>query len=121
MICPKCGCENSNNNVYCSKCGNKLRGTGGNSKSLGIAFLPLAGVLAGLLVIGGVFLLVQSHAGQETVPQETGEPGVVTGEPLNSVPRDDNDKQVYDNTSDVYYNPEYTYPSEEATSGATGE
>ena len=78
MICPKCGCENSNNNVYCSKCGNKLRGTGGNSKSLGIAFLPLAGVLAGLLVIGGVFLLVQSHAGQETVPQETGEPGETT-------------------------------------------
>lgn len=78
MICPKCGCENGNNNVYCSKCGNKLRETGGNSKSLGIAFLPLAGVLAGLLVIGGVFLLVQSHAGQETVPQETEEPGETT-------------------------------------------
>lgn len=39
------------------------------------------------------------------VNEETGEPGVVTGEPLNVVPRDDNDKSVYDN-SDVYYYPE---------------
>ena len=30
---------------------------------------------------------------------------VVTGEPLNVVPRDDNDKSVYGN-SDVYYYPE---------------
>lgn len=43
------------------------------------------------------------------VNEETGEPGVVTGEPLNSVPRGDLDKNTYDNTSDVYYNPEYTY------------
>jgi hypothetical protein len=42
------------------------------------------------------------------VNEETGEPGVVTGEPLNSVPRGDLDKGTYDNTSDVYYNPEYT-------------
>ena len=43
------------------------------------------------------------------VNEETGKPGVVTGEPLNSVPRGDLDKNTYDNTSDVYYNPEYTY------------
>ena len=43
------------------------------------------------------------------VNENTGEPGVVTGEPLNSVPRGDLDKNTYDNTSDVYYNPEYTY------------
>jgi len=36
-------------------------------------------------------------------------PGLVTGEPLNSVPRGDLDKNTYDNTSDVYYNPEYTF------------
>ena len=53
------------------------------------------------------------------VNEETGEPVVVTGEPLNSVPRDDNDKQTYDNTSDVYYHPESTYPSEETTTGST--
>ncbi len=41
--------------------------------------------------------------------KETGEPGVVTGEPLNAVPRGDLDKGTYDNTSDVYYNPEYTF------------
>lgn len=64
---------------------------------------------------------LENTAKPYVVNEETGEPGVVTGEPLNSVPRDDNDKQVYDNTSDVYYNPEYTYPSEETTSGATGE
>ena len=52
--------------------------------------------------------------------EKTREPGVVTGEPLNVVPRDDNDKQVYDNTSDVYYHPEYTYKSE-TTSGETSE
>ena len=46
----------------------------------------------------------------------TGEPGVVTGEPLNAIPRGDLDKGTYDNTSDVYYNPEYTYeePTQEA-------
>lgn len=43
------------------------------------------------------------------VNEETGEPGVVTGEPLNAVPRGDLDKNTYDNTSDVYYNPEFTY------------
>ena len=43
------------------------------------------------------------------VNEETDEPGVVTGEPLNSIPRDDNDKGTYDNTSDVYFHPEYTY------------
>ena len=53
------------------------------------------------------------------IVNDKGEPGVVTGEPLNSVPRDDNDKQTYDNTSDVYYHPEYTYPSEETTTGST--
>lgn len=41
--------------------------------------------------------------------EETGEPYVVTGEPLNIVPKGDLDKNTYDNTSDVYYNPEYTY------------
>ena len=41
--------------------------------------------------------------------KETGEPYVVTGEPLNIVPRGDLDKNTYDDTSDVYYNPEYTY------------
>ena len=64
---------------------------------------------------------LENTAKPYVVNEKTGEPGVVTGEPLNSVPRDDNDKQVYDNTSDVYYNPEYTYPSDETTSGATGE
>ena len=53
------------------------------------------------------------------VTNEKGEPGVVTGEPLNAVPRDDNDKQVYDNTSDVYYHPEYTFGYEEETTGDT--
>ena len=53
------------------------------------------------------------------VNEKTGEPGVVTGEPLNAVPRDDNDKQVYDNTSDVYFHPEYTYPSEATESADT--
>lgn len=43
------------------------------------------------------------------VNKETGEPGVVTGEPLNAVPNGDLDKQSYDNTSDVYFYPEYTY------------
>ena len=43
------------------------------------------------------------------IANEKGEPAVVTGEPLNAVPRGDLDKNVYDNTSDVYYNPEYTY------------
>jgi len=43
------------------------------------------------------------------INEETGEPGVVTGEAINAVPRDDNDKGTYDNTSDVYYHPEYTY------------
>lgn len=53
--------------------------------------------------------------------EKTGEPGVVTGEPLNVVPRGDLDKNTYDNTSDVYYNPEYTYevPTKEE-SGTTG-
>ena len=50
--------------------------------------------------------------------KETGEPGVVTGEPLNAIPRGDLDKDTYDNTSDVYFNPEYTFevaiPEEEA-------
>ena len=41
--------------------------------------------------------------------EKTGEPGVVTGEPLNAVPNGDLDKQSYDNTSDVYFYPEYTY------------
>lgn len=47
---------------------------------------------------------------------ETGEPGVITGKPLNSVPRGDLDKNLYDNTSDTYYDPESTYepfPEEE--------
>ena len=43
------------------------------------------------------------------ITNSEGEPGVVTGEPLNAVPRGDLDKNTYDNTSDVYYNPEYTY------------
>ena len=43
------------------------------------------------------------------VNEDTNEPGVITGEPLNSIPRGDLDKDTYDNTSDVYYNPEYTY------------
>jgi len=43
------------------------------------------------------------------VNEETGESAVVTGEPLNAVPRGDLDKGTYDDTSDVYYNPEYTY------------
>lgn len=43
------------------------------------------------------------------VNEETGEPGVVTGQPINAIPRDDNDKGTYDNTSDVYFHPEYTY------------
>ena len=58
--------------------------------------------------------------------EETDEPGVETGKPLNAVPRDDNDKQVYDNTSDPDYDPEYTYnpfpeeeEEEEPTSGDT--
>lgn len=41
--------------------------------------------------------------------EETGESAIATGEPLNAVPRGDLDKNTYDNTSDVYYNPEYTY------------
>ncbi len=55
------------------------------------------------------------------VNEETGEPGVVTGKPLNAVPRGDLDKNTYDNTSDVYYDPEYTYiePDGEETSGST--
>ena len=53
------------------------------------------------------------------VNEKTKEPGVVTGEPLNVVPRGDLDKNTYDNTSDVYYNPEYTYQSEETTTGST--
>lgn len=53
------------------------------------------------------------------VNEKTGEPGVITGEPINAVPRGDLDKNTYDNTSDVYYNPEYTYPSEETTTGST--
>ena len=63
--------------------------------------------------------ILENTAKAYVVNEETGEPGVVTGEPLNSVPRDDNDKQAYDNTSDVYYHPEYTYPSEETTTGNT--
>lgn len=43
------------------------------------------------------------------VNENTGEPAVATGEPLNAVPRGDLDKNTYDDTSDVYYNPEYTY------------
>ena len=65
--------------------------------------------------------ILENSAKPYITNEETGEPGVVTGEPLNAVPRGDLDKQVYDNTSDVYYHPEYTYPSDEATSGATGE
>lgn len=52
---------------------------------------------------------LENTAKPYVVNDETGEPGVVTGEPLNSVPRGDLDKNTYDNTSDVYYNPEYTY------------
>ena len=52
---------------------------------------------------------LENTAKPYVVNDETGEPGVVTGEPLNSVPRGDLDKSTYDNTSDVYYNPEYTY------------
>jgi len=48
------------------------------------------------------------------VNEETGEPGVVTGEPLNAVPRSDLDKNAYDNTSDVYFYPEYTYEEKKA-------
>ena len=53
--------------------------------------------------------------------KETGEPGVVTGEPLNAVPRGDLDKNTYDNTSDVYYNPEYTYEVTIPESGDTND
>lgn len=53
--------------------------------------------------------VLENTAKPYVVNEETGEPGVVTGEPLNSVPRGDLDKNTYDNTSDVYYNPEYTY------------
>ena len=54
------------------------------------------------------------------INEETGEPGVVTGEAVNAVPRGDLDKNVYDNTSDVYFYPEYTYGFESAkTTGNT--
>ncbi len=43
------------------------------------------------------------------ITNSDGKPGVVTGEPLNAVPRGDLDKNTYDNTSDVYYYPESTY------------
>ena len=53
--------------------------------------------------------VLENTASPYVTNEETGEPGVVTGEPLNAVPRGDLDKNTYDNTSDVYYNPEYTY------------
>jgi hypothetical protein len=53
--------------------------------------------------------ILENTAKPYIVNEETGEPGVVTGEPLNAVPRGDLDKNTYDNTSDVYYNPEFTY------------
>ena len=43
------------------------------------------------------------------ITNSDGEPGVVTGEPLNVIPRGDLDKNTYDDTSDVYYYPESTY------------
>jgi hypothetical protein len=52
---------------------------------------------------------LENTAKPYVINEETGEPGVVTGEPLNAVPRGDLDKNTYDNTSDVYYNPEFTY------------
>lgn len=70
-------------------------------------------------------MTLENTAKPYVVNEETGEPGVVSGKPLNAVPRDDNDKQVYDDTSDVYYDPEYTYTIEkteedsEAESGDT--
>lgn len=56
--------------------------------------------------------VLENTASPYVTNEETGEPGVVTGEPLNAVPRGDLDKNTYDNTSDVYYNPEYTYEVE---------
>ena len=53
--------------------------------------------------------ILENTAKPYVVNEETGEPGVVTGEPLNAVPKGDLDKNTYDNTSDVYYNPEFTY------------
>lgn len=52
---------------------------------------------------------LENTAKPYVINEETGEPGVITGEPLNVVPRDNNDEGVYYNTSDVYYHPEYTY------------
>ncbi len=63
--------------------------------------------------------ILENTAKSYIVNEETGEPGVVTGEPLNAVPRGDLDKNTYDNTSDVYYNPEYTYEVPTSESGST--
>lgn len=52
---------------------------------------------------------VLENTAKPYIENSDGEPGVVTGEPINAVPRGDLDKDTYDNTSDVYYNPEYTY------------
>ena len=42
------------------------------------------------------------------VQDKDGNPGVVTGKPMNGVPRDDNDENTY-NTSDPELDPEFTY------------
>lgn len=56
------------------------------------------------------------------ITNEDGENALKTGEPLNAVPRGDLDKGTYDNTSDVYYNPEYTYevPTNEESGTTNG-
>ena len=55
------------------------------------------------------------------ITNEDGENVLKTGEPLNAVPRGDLDKNTYDNTSDVYYNPEYTYNENVETEEEEGE
>lgn len=66
-------------------------------------------------------MTLENTAKPYVVNEETGEPGVVSGKPVNAVPRDDNDKQSYDDTSDVYYDPEYTYTIEQAEDDSQAE
>ena len=61
-ICPRCGRSNSNNSTYCENCRTKLTGETESGASKTKIMTMIAGVLAIVLVIGGVSLLILSKS-----------------------------------------------------------
>ena len=59
-ICPKCGSENTNNDKCCKQCGAVLmskQNTGANIGNNSKRLIFLAGIAAGVLIIGGILFL----------------------------------------------------------------